>query len=144
MSVPASDMERPAGTLPGAAVPGRHPRDPREAIEDHMFRALAILRLILLANLIGLNVVRARNFDRPALGIGLVLAVLLWTVLATWVYATPMRRTRLLLVADLVVAVTAIVVSMWVKGDDLRATVPGFWVMAPLLAWAVHWGWRGG
>ncbi|HET9422325.1 MAG TPA: DUF5931 domain-containing protein, partial [Nocardioides sp.] len=30
------------------------------------------------------------------------------------------------------------------KGEDFRATIPGFWVMAALLAWAIHYHWRGG
>ena len=34
--------------------------------------------------------------------------------------------------------------SPLVKGDGLRATIPGFWVMGALLAWAVHWRWVGG
>ncbi len=37
-----------------------------------------------------------------------------------------------------------ILVSPLVKGDDLRATIPGFWVMGALLAAAIHWNWRGG
>ncbi len=31
-----------------------------------------------------------------------------------------------------------------VKGDDFNATIPGFWVMGALLAWAIHWRWKGG
>jgi signal transduction histidine kinase len=116
----------------------------RVAVEDRLFRALAVLRLVLLVNLIGLNVVRAENFDRPMLGVTVVLVLVAWTGVATWAYAVPMRRSRLLLLTDLMVALTTIAASTWVKGEDLRATVPGFWVMAPLLAWAVHWGWRGG
>ena len=30
------------------------------------------------------------------------------------------------------------------KGPGCNATIPGFWVMAALLAWAIHWRWRGG
>ncbi len=30
------------------------------------------------------------------------------------------------------------------KGTDFNATIPGFWVMGALLAWAVHWHWKGG
>ena len=31
-----------------------------------------------------------------------------------------------------------------VKGPAMQATVPGFWVMGALLAWALHWRWLGG
>jgi len=34
--------------------------------------------------------------------------------------------------------------SPLVKGADFQATIPGFWVMAALLAWAIHYYWRGG
>ena len=37
-----------------------------------------------------------------------------------------------------------ILASPLVKGEGLRATIPGFWVMAAVLAWAIHWHWRGG
>ena len=67
-----------------------------------------------------------------------------WTVVMIAAYADPARRTAPLLVADLGVAVGLMLVSPLVKGDDLRATVPGFWVMGALLAWAIHWNWRGG
>jgi signal transduction histidine kinase len=50
----------------------------------------------------------------------------------------------LLLVADLLVAVAAIGVSPYVKGEGLNATLPGFWVMGAVLAWAILWRWQGG
>ncbi len=31
-----------------------------------------------------------------------------------------------------------------VKGAGFNATIPGFWVMGALLAWAIHWRWVGG
>ncbi len=116
----------------------------REDVEGRLFQALAVLRIVLVVNMVGLNVVRAENFDRPLMGLVVGLILVSWTGAATWAYATPARRSRMLLIVDLVVAVVAILASWWVKGEDVRATIPGFWVMAPLLAWAVHWGWRGG
>jgi signal transduction histidine kinase len=116
----------------------------REAVEDRLYQALGVLRVVLLVNAVGLNLVRADNFDRPTLGIAVVVALVGWTGLASWAYSAAERRGVVLLSADLVVGLTAIGLSLVVKGDDLRATIPGFWVMAPLLAWAVHWGWRGG
>ncbi len=109
-----------------------------------MFRALAILRVVVLVNAVALNVYRADNFDRPGLGVACVLLMVGWTVAMIAAYAEPARRTAYLLVADLGVALALMLVSPLVKGDDLRATVPGFWVMGALLAWAIHWHWRGG
>lgn len=46
--------------------------------------------------------------------------------------------------ADLAVAVALILLSPVVKGEGMQATVPGFWVMGALLAWAIHWRLPGG
>ncbi|MGZ5398622.1 MAG: MacS family sensor histidine kinase [Nocardioides sp.] len=117
---------------------------PDLAVEDRLFRALAILRVVVLVNAVALNVYRADNFDDPVGGIICVVVMAGWTVAMIAAYAEPARRTAYLLVADLGVAVGLMLVSPLVKGDDLRATVPGFWVMGALLAWAIHWNWRGG
>lgn len=73
----------------------------------------------------------------------MVAALVVWTGVAVWAYASPARRTSWLLVADLAVAVAAMASTPVVKGD-FNATVPGFWVAGALLAWAVHWHTRGG
>ncbi len=114
------------------------------AVEDRLLRALAVLRWVVLANAIGLNLWRYDNFEHPVAGLLVVLGLVAWTAYATWAYRSAARRTAWLLAADLAVAVGAILVSPLVKGDQLRATIPGFWVMGALLAWAVHYRWRGG
>jgi signal transduction histidine kinase len=45
---------------------------------------------------------------------------------------------------DLGLAVGLVLVSPLLKGDGLSATVPWFWVIGALLAWAVHYHWWGG
>ena len=67
-----------------------------------------------------------------------------WTGVALWAYASARRRTPLLLGVDLAIAVGAILLTPLAKGPDFNATIPGFWVMGALLAWAVHWHWKGG
>ncbi|MCB0909770.1 MAG: histidine kinase [Nocardioidaceae bacterium] len=114
------------------------------AVEDQLLRALAILRVVVLLNAIGLNLYRADNFAHPAAGVVVVVILTGWTGFAVWAYQSAARRTTWLLVGDLAIAVAAILTSPLVKGEQLRATVPGFWVMGALLAWAVHWRWRGG
>ncbi|MEZ5097607.1 MAG: DUF5931 domain-containing protein [Nocardioides sp.] len=114
------------------------------AVEDRLFRALAVLRVVVLLNAIGLNLFRRNNFEHPAAGVVAVLLMIAWTAYAVWAYRATARRTTWLLAADLGVAVTAILVSPVIKGEAMRATVPGFWVMGALLAWAIHWHWRGG
>ncbi len=109
-----------------------------------MYRALAILRVVVLANAVALNAYRADNFDHPVGGVVCVVVMAGWTVTMIAAYADPSRRTTALVVADLAVAVGLILVSPLVKGDDMRATIPGFWVMGALFAMAIHWNWRGG
>ena len=114
------------------------------AVEDRLFQALAWLRWVVLANTVALNVYRYDNFDRPVLGMGVVAALAVWTVLAGHFYADHARRGWALLGTDLAIAVVALVSSPLVKGPDFNASVPGFWVMTALLAWAVHLRWQGG
>lgn len=109
-----------------------------------MFRALAVLRVILLLNTVGLNIYRAGNFEHPVAGAVCVGVIVLWTAVAVWAYDAARRRTMHLLVADLAVAVALVLVSPLVKGEGLHATIPGFWVMGALLAWAIHYRVPGG
>ncbi len=109
-----------------------------------MLRALAVLRLVVLLNAVALNLYRADNFERPVAGLVCVAVMVVWTGIALWAYAGARRRTAVLLGADLGVALALMLLSPLVKGDGMQATVPGFWVMGVLLAWAVHWRWLGG
>ena len=103
-----------------------------------MFRALAVLRGIVLVNTVVLSVYRRGNFEHVTAGVVCIVAMVLWTALATWAYADPRRRTSLLLGADLAVALGLLLLTPWVKGEGFHATVPGFWIMGALLAWAIH------
>jgi signal transduction histidine kinase len=122
-----------AGTSTRAAV----------AVEDGMFRALAVLRVVLLVNTVALAAYR-NNFDHPVAGWSCVGVMVLWTGYAIVTYARPHRRTARLLVADLGIAAGLMLLTPVVKGPWFNATIPGFWVMGALLAWAVRYGWRGG
>ncbi len=113
-----------------------------------MFRALAVLRFVVLLNSIAIYVWRYEGYDHPAAGWAVMVALVAWTAFAVWAYGAPRRRVPRwsagLLVADLAVAVGAIALSPYVKGEGLNATLPGFWVMGVVLAWAILWRWPGG
>jgi signal transduction histidine kinase len=103
-----------------------------------------VLRAVVLANALVLGLRRLGEVPHPR-GLLVCLAVLVvWSAAATWGYAAAPRRTPVLMVVDLLVAVGLLLVSPVVLGHPVSATVPGFWVMVPLLAWAVRWGWPGG
>ncbi|MGN0064005.1 MAG: MacS family sensor histidine kinase [Nocardioides sp.] len=113
------------------------------AVEDRLFRALAILRAVLTVNMVVLNAYRHENFDHPRAGAVVVGALVAWSVFAVWAYHSPRRRTRTLLVADLAVALAAMALTELVKGG-FNATIPGFWVAGALMAWAIYWRTLGG
>ena len=117
-----------------------------------MYRPLAVLRVLLLVNAIGLFFYRGltsrsgpwSNTDHVTWGVLVLGACAVWTGVAIWGYGQPERRRAPLLVVDLLVAVAAILVSPLVKGGTIQATLPGFWVAGAVLAWAVHWRLTGG
>ncbi len=100
--------------------------------------------MVVTVNMVALNLWRRDNYDNPALGALVVLVAVAWTGVALWAYAEARRRTPLLLGLDLAVAAGAVLLTPLAKGPDFNATIPGFWVMGALLAWAVHWHWKGG
>jgi signal transduction histidine kinase len=99
--------------------------------------------VVVLVNAVALNVYRADNFGRPALGVAAVGLMIGWTAFATWAYADAGRRGMLLLTADLAIAVLLLLSSPVAKGTWFNASVPGFWVMGALLAWAIRFKWGG-
>ncbi|MFC7495874.1 MULTISPECIES: MacS family sensor histidine kinase [unclassified Nocardioides] len=114
------------------------------AVENRLFRALAVLRLVLLANTMALIIVRSDDLRSPAVGAACVVVMAAWTGFATWAYAEPRRRTPLLLVADLGLAVAILLASPLVMVDDVTTSVPSFWIVAALAAWSIRYRWIGG
>jgi len=113
------------------------------AVEDRMFRALAVLRVVVLGHAVALNVYRD-NFDHPALGWGCVGVMVVATGAFTAVYAAPERRVLAVLVVDLALAVALVLATPVAKGPWFQATIPGYWIIGAILAWAICHGWRGG
>lgn len=117
---------------------------PYGPVQDTMLRALAVLRVVVLLNALGLYSLRYTRYDHPAVGWSVMGLLVAWTGFVVWAYACAERRRTWLLSSDLLVSVAAIGVSPYVKGPGLNATLPGFWVMGVVLAWAILWRWRGG
>jgi signal transduction histidine kinase len=113
------------------------------AVEDRLFRALAVLRVITLLNAVAINVVNRDDLVRPWAGVVVLAAMAVWSGVVSWAYTDAVRRSVPLLVADGAVALAALALTPLAKGAEFDGTVPGFWVMSALLAWAVRfrlWG----
>lgn len=117
-------------------------------VDNQLFRALAVLRLVTLLFAVGIDLARLDEFDRPAWALAGVAAMLVWTPIASWLYAGPARRGVPVLVADLVVVLVLLRATPYVATDEMMAdhvsTLTSYWVCVPVLAWAVRWGLYGG
>ncbi len=117
-------------------------------VETTLFRALAVLRFVVAAYAVVLNAVRWREFEHPVAGWAVVALIVAWTLVAAWAYDAPRRRRLPLLVTDLLVALLALLATPYVETAAMQArnaaSLPSFWVIAAVLAWAVARGWAGG
>ena len=107
-----------------------------------------MLRLIVTVYALVVNLVRFDELARPGLGAVALTVLVAWSVFVSWAYDAPRRRRLGLYVADLAVAVLLVLSTPLVESqamlDRHASTVPTFWVMAPVLAWAAGRGWAQG
>ncbi len=119
-----------------------------EQVETTLFRALAVLRVVVAVYAVALNAARWREFEHPVAGWVVVGVIVVWTFVAGWAYDAPRRRGLPLLVADFAVAAATLLSTPYVQSDAMlerhASTMPSFWVMTAVLAWAVLRGWPGG
>ncbi|HWJ11248.1 MAG TPA: DUF5931 domain-containing protein, partial [Nocardioides sp.] len=113
------------------------------AVEDRLFRALAVLRVAVLAYTVVINAYR-NNYDHPVLGWACVAVMVVATFAVIPVYAAPERRGPVLLGVDLALAIAMLLATPIAKGPWFDATIPSYWIGGALLAWGIRWGWRGG
>ena len=100
--------------------------------------------MVLLVNSVVLYLLRLGTYERPRATAACLAAMAVWTLVAGVAYADAARRRWPLLVADLALTVVLLLLTPVVKGPDFSTSLTGFWTMAALLAWAVHWRWVGG
>ncbi|HZC26086.1 MAG TPA: DUF5931 domain-containing protein [Actinopolymorphaceae bacterium] len=117
-------------------------------VTGSLWKALAVLRFVLLAQALAVNVLRWQRFDHPMTGWLVLTGIAAWTLIVTWAYDSPRRRGWPVLGADLAVSVAALLTTPYVLSDEMLArhdfTVPTYWVTASVLAWSIHLGWVGG
>src|SRR5689334_23107500 len=113
-----------------------------------LWRAIAVYRI---AALIYATILMVRNFphyERPMLAWPALAVMAGWTVFTTYAYADPARRRPPLFVADLLLTAAVLAASVPIVGrdalEDGKPTLAVAWHVAPVLAWAVAGGRRGG
>jgi signal transduction histidine kinase len=119
-----------------------------EQVDTTLMRALAVLRFVVAAYVVALNVARWREFAHPVAGWVVIGVIVVWTLVAAWAYEASSRRGLPLLVADFAVAAATLLSTPYVQSDVMlerhASTMPSFWVMTPVLAWTVLRGWPSG
>jgi signal transduction histidine kinase len=117
----------------------------RSDLQAPMWRAIAVYRIAALLYLVIRNV---GHYERPVLAWPVLALMAAWTVLTTYAYADPARRRPPLLIADLLIVMTVLAASIWIVGRPAleagRPTLAVAWHVAPVIAWAVAGGRRGG
>jgi signal transduction histidine kinase len=113
-----------------------------------LWRAIAVYRIAALTYVTILVIRNVGDYERPMLAWPVLALMAAWTVVTTYGYANPARRRPPLLVADLLVTAAAMTSSVWIVGrpalEQGLPTLAVAWHVAPVLAWAVAGGRRGG
>jgi signal transduction histidine kinase len=117
-------------------------------LDTALWRAIAVYRFAALLYAAGSLVAHQSSYDRPGLGLAVLVAMTLWTALASWLYGDAARRRWPLLLADLALTLAALLSSLAVLStraiDAGDPTVTVSWAATPVLAWAVWAGPVGG
>lgn len=104
-------------------------------------------RLVLLGYAATIHALHWQEYQRPGLMWVVFAVIAAWSVAAPWLYAVPRRRPWLLGL-ELALGVGALLLTPYAQGAAMLApdssTIPTYWIAAPVVAWAIHWGWRGG
>jgi signal transduction histidine kinase len=123
-------------------------RDEPVSLQAPLWRSIAVFRFASLAYAAVLLAIRPGDYRHWGWAWVVIGAMTVWTVESTVAYATPARRTRLLLGTDLLVAVLALLSTALLQTTQARhlgaMPVTATWLAGPALAWAVVGGARAG
>lgn len=119
-----------------------------DQVTTTLFRALAILRFVVMGWAIYKIADRMSEWARPGAAWTVLVVIVAWSVLMAWAYDAPRRRRWWLYGLDLALTVGLVLSSIWIQTGAQRehhvAHMPSFWVMAAVLAWTVGLGWWAG
>ncbi|MBB0230599.1 MacS family sensor histidine kinase [Streptomyces calidiresistens] len=113
------------------------------SVERPLWRALAGYRVLTLLYAIGLFVLSAPEYGRPWIGVGYLGVLAVWTVVTLPRVGSAGRCTAGFLTADMVVAVSGILLTPLADPHrEVNPTLPSIWVAGSVLAVAIRGGWR--
>ncbi|UGQ10002.1 DUF5931 domain-containing protein [Yinghuangia sp. ASG 101] len=118
------------------------------SVEQPLWRALAVFRLLALGYAIAQFVGVSGEYRHPLGGWAVMGLLTLWTAFTMYAFEKPELRRWPILAADLGMAVGSVVATRWLDDADRVAdgalTLPTVWSSAPVLAWAIMGGWLTG
>jgi signal transduction histidine kinase len=122
--------------------------DQRVAFEVALWRAIAVYRVAALGYAVLLATLLLPRYAHPVAALTVLTVMAVWTVIAGYAYARPVRRDRPLLAIDLAVATGCLLATRWVVQPGGVAagqtTLPTVWVAGAVLAFALSGGRRRG
>jgi signal transduction histidine kinase len=114
------------------------------SLQAPLWRSIAVFRFASLAYAAVLLVIRHHDYAHWGWAWAVVAAMTAWTVVSTLIYASPARRTWLLLGADLALTVLALLSTAVLQTPAAASLgvmpVTATWLAGPALAWAVVGG----
>ena len=111
------------------------------SLQAPLWRSIAVFRFASLGYAVILLAIRPNYYVHWGWAWVVLAGMTAWTAVSTIAYSVPARRTRLLLAADLIVTVLALLSTALLQTPDATRTgvmpVTATWLAGPALAWAV-------
>ncbi|WP_328909717.1 DUF5931 domain-containing protein [Streptomyces sp. NBC_00234] len=117
----------------------------RMSVEQPLWRALTAYRLLTLGYAVLLATVGREKYERPWVAVAYLAVMAVWTLVTLPKVAGAARCTKRFLGADLVVALTGILLTPLADFDAQHVdgpTLPSIWTAGSVLAFAIKGGWR--
>ncbi len=118
------------------------------SLQAPLWRSIAVFRFASLIYAAILLLIRQDYYDHWGWAWAVLAGMTVWTAISTVAYSVPARRTWLLLTADLVITVAALLSTGLVQYPTAASVgvmpVTATWLAGPALAWAVARGVRAG
>ncbi|MEU6894525.1 DUF5931 domain-containing protein [Streptomyces sp. NPDC046557] len=118
----------------------------RMSVEQPLWRALTVYRLLTMVYAVLLFASSYKEFERPSVAVGYLAVLAVWTLATYRGVASAARCTKRFLGADLTVALAGILLTPLADTHERIGaggpTLPSIWTAGSVLAFALKGGWR--